>query len=319
LENLILHEFAHQYWYGMVASNEFEEPWLDEGLTEYTTNRILDRQYGDKYGPVPKYMNLFRMSVPISDFLPLRLPTHTEKALIRAFHEKGREPVARPGWTYYSYGAYAANAYMKPASYLVQLEREIGEEAMNRVMRSYFQKWAYRHPCSADFMTVVNEVTGRDMSWFFAETFAKAGQLDYQAGHFFSYPLHEASGYQDTPQGPQLQNEPEAAGTVAVWCSVVNIYNHGNVHYPVDIQVTFEDGTQVTEHWNGDQAYKKFHYEKPAKVERVVVDPDGKLFLDVNQSNNSRTRTPDRTASKRWSLNLLLGLQHLLQAVAGGL
>ena len=45
-EGTAVHEFGHQYWYGLVASNEFEEAWLDEGINQYSESRIMDSLYG---------------------------------------------------------------------------------------------------------------------------------------------------------------------------------------------------------------------------------------------------------------------------------
>ena len=45
-EGVLEHEFGHQYWYGMVATNEFEDAWLDEGINSYTEVKIMNELYG---------------------------------------------------------------------------------------------------------------------------------------------------------------------------------------------------------------------------------------------------------------------------------
>ena len=50
-EEVVVHEFGHQYWYGMVGSNEFEESWLDEGLNTYSTGKLIDQVYAPLYLP----------------------------------------------------------------------------------------------------------------------------------------------------------------------------------------------------------------------------------------------------------------------------
>ena len=52
-EGVVVHEFGHQYWYGMVGSNEFEESWLDEGFNTYSTGKAIDRAYGPQEMPIP--------------------------------------------------------------------------------------------------------------------------------------------------------------------------------------------------------------------------------------------------------------------------
>src|SRR6185436_2466977 len=52
LENVVVHEFGHQFWYGLVANNEFEEAWLDEGFNTYSTGKVLETAYGNEVLPL---------------------------------------------------------------------------------------------------------------------------------------------------------------------------------------------------------------------------------------------------------------------------
>ena len=49
-ELVIAHEFGHQYWYGMVATNEFEDPWLDEGINSYVEAKVMNSLRGEHLG-----------------------------------------------------------------------------------------------------------------------------------------------------------------------------------------------------------------------------------------------------------------------------
>ncbi|MCZ6650359.1 MAG: hypothetical protein O7D35_06785 [Acidobacteria bacterium] len=71
-ERVTIHEFGHQYWYGLVASNEFEEAWLDEGINTYTTGRVLDREYGQRS------RGTTLAGVPLRGYPLLKLPSPPE-------------------------------------------------------------------------------------------------------------------------------------------------------------------------------------------------------------------------------------------------
>jgi hypothetical protein len=92
----------------------------------------------------------------------------------------------------------------------------------------------------------------------------------------------------------------------------VVIENKGTVEYPVDILVRFTDGSEVLERWDGSYRWVHFSYERDAPLDRVVVDPEEKLFIDLNRANNSLMVEPVRRSDLRWGLKLLLMIQNLL-------
>ena len=151
LEMTTIHEFIHNYWHGMVASNEFEESWLDEGITNYTEYRIVDQYYGEKTGAV--------------DMLGIEIG---ERNMLRVFYIQNpkRDRILRPAWTYIG-GGYGVMSYNKSALMLKTLENLIGQGIMDEIMKTYYERWRFRHPKSQDFINVVNEVSGEDYSWFF--------------------------------------------------------------------------------------------------------------------------------------------------------
>lgn len=150
LERVVVHEIAHQYWYGMVATNEFEEAWLDEGFTSYVEDKIMERSFRSM------------------SFLPFEATTILTP-----------EPLAFPAWHYQGYQSYASNVYLRAKLVLNGIEGLIGEKQMRSVMRAYFQKWRFDHPNTRDFQSVVEEVTGRDWTAYFNDYVYGAKMVDY--------------------------------------------------------------------------------------------------------------------------------------------
>ncbi len=310
-EDLVAHEFGHQYWYGMVATNEVEEAFLDEGFTTYSSAKIIDAHYG----PKPQYIRQFRLYLPLSRWLGLTDASQMEMTVGRAVRDSGRDPIATHGYAYRR-GAYGSNSYSKPATVLAQLENELGEETMARVMRTYFQRWSFKHPSLADFARVVDEVSGRDMAWFFKELFYEPGTVDYRVGRVYSRRYDLGSGYRDGPDGPVLAEEDSKAEPEKV--RYVEILRDGEIAYPVDALVVFDDGREERKRWDAAGYWTRFAFQTDASIVKVVIDPDRKLLIEKNRANNAYFAEPDRRASSQWFSRLTVAAQHALQAIAGG-
>ena len=87
--------------------------------------------------------------------------------------------------------------------------------------------------------------------------------------------------------------------------------------FPVDIRTTFNDGSSVTERWDGADRWRAFRYRRGAAVSTVEVDPDRVLTLDLNITNNTWTARPRAAeASQKWALRWLTWLESVLLTYA---
>ena len=172
-EGVIVHEFGHGYWYGLAANNEFEAAWLDEGFNTYSTGKVLAKAYG------PGAMSFVFKGFPLDWFL--RLPRNFDFELNRAaaINTVRYDPVTAWSWNFYNSGSYGANVYMRAATLLETLERLLGEPVWSRIMRTYHMRYRFKHPTKSDFVAVVNEVSGKDMTWFFDELLEGTEAFDY--------------------------------------------------------------------------------------------------------------------------------------------
>ena len=170
-EIVVAHEFAHQYFQGMVASNEFEEPWLDEGLTTYVTGLAMEAMFGADRS--------------VFEFAGLR---GGELDSLRAGlnRRRGTEMIRQAAWTYAD--GYPFNAYFRPALTLRTRGALVGEPTMARIMRTYAELWRFGHPSSDDFYRVASEVAGRDLTPFFRQTIESPAVVDYAIGEVESAP-----------------------------------------------------------------------------------------------------------------------------------
>ena len=129
------HEFGHQYWYGMVATNEFEDAWMDEGINSYTEVKVLDSILG-------KNTSVLNMAGATAGDRELQRLSYIGVA--------DRDPMAQKAYDYY-FGSYAGITYGKTASVLLTLEGIIGEDTMAKAMHTYFMKYRFTHPTKRRF------------------------------------------------------------------------------------------------------------------------------------------------------------------------
>ncbi len=164
-----------------------------------------------------------------------------------------------PSWRYWP-AAGGALSYSKTALWLHTLERHLGWPTLQRIMSTFFERWKFRHPKPEDFFAVVNEVSGRDMTWFFDQVYRSSNVFDYAVADLQSEPA-PASGFFDhdgKTAYKAAQKSPVATGPRVV------VRRLGEAIFPVDVLVTFENGEQVRERWDGRDRWKLFTYERTA-------------------------------------------------------
>jgi hypothetical protein len=300
-ENVTVHEAGHQFWYGIVANNEFEHAWLDEGINTFVTARVLaetktpnfhsDRFFGD-------YIPWTYRDIPVP---------RAEDDLWSYYREAAAsDPPSLPTWRYFP-GTAAEISYAKTALWLHTLERMLGWPTLERILKTFFERWRLRHPRPEDFFAVASEVSGRDLTWFFDEV--------YRGSHTFDYAVHSltseqpvAAGYGD---GPALS--PARAPANPAWETEVVVRREGGGVFPVDVVVTFEDGSRRRERWDGRERWRAFRFATSVRATAAAIDPEEVLRLDVNRTNNGLSLQPDgERAATKWALPWLVWLQDRL-------
>lgn len=283
-EGVTVHEAGHQFWYGIVASNEFEHAWMDEGLNTFSTARTI----AQRSTPNHHAERYFGELVPwVFRDIPVRRETDGNRL---AGYRDAAEADAQSTPTYrYWPGSASAITYNKTALWLNTLERHLGWPVLQKAMATYFERWKFRHPKPDDFFRVVNEVSGQDLTWFFDEAHRGSNVFDYGLQSFTSERIGDR------------------------YRTIVVARRFGAAIFPVDVVITFKDGSQARERWDGRERRRIYVYERPAEALTAQVDPDRVLLLDVNYTNNSHTLEP-RTdeATLKWSLTWMVWLQDLM-------
>ena len=314
-EEVVVHEFGHQYWYGMVGTNEFEESWLDEGFNTYSTGKVMDAAYGMRDLPLSAF------GIPLGRLLGL--PQVDSDIINRSVYvQYGKyDPVVRNGWQYYDQFRYGINSYMRPGVLLRTLENHLGAPAMARIMRAWFERYRFHHPTSIDFERTVNEVSGRDMTWFFDQFVFGTNAVNYRVGSVAcdrigtmlgSYLENGRRVTVTEEEADRIEKERERKHTPDQYHIAVKLVRDGEAVFPVEMKMTLANGETVREQWDGRDRWVKYEYTKPARLKTVEIDPERKVLLDINLADNSYTANAAWLPLSKWSSNLLYWIQMVL-------
>ena len=278
------HEVGHQWWYAMVATNEFEHAWMDEGINTYATARVIE----EAKNPNRVESRYFGGFIPWS-FRDLPF-TRIDNDRLPGYRLNAE---ADAPWTpTFQYWPATASiiSYNKTALWLHTLERRIGWPMMQRILSTYFERWRFKHPTPSDFFDIVREITGQGHFWFFDEVYRSSNTFDYSVQEFLSARLDDDS-YRTT----------------------VVVRRNGEAAFPVDVVTTFDDGQRVKETWNGQDRRAVYVYERASRAATTQLDPERVLLLDIAYTNNSRTLKPSSDeASLKWSLKWMVWFQDLM-------
>ena len=299
-EIVTVHELGHQYWYGMVASNEFEEAWLDEGINSYVEGKIMDAVYGPA-----SYVDVWGVHLDSVTLQRLRY-------LMSARHD----PMTRYAWQFLDRYSYSAISYSKTALVLDTFDRYLGGDRLRAALAVYFDRWRFRHPRGDDFLATVKQSVGEDLSWYFDQVVTNTGLLDYAVTQVTAEEAAAFTGYalKDGRVGEEVTPQPAAQKR---YHSEVVVERLGSVYMPVEVQIVFDDGTVTNEHWDGRDQWRRFEYTGPQRVEWAVVDPNRTMPLDFNRLNNSRMRESGTRGIVRIASRWGFWFQNLLYVLTG--
>ncbi|MEN8120913.1 MAG: M1 family metallopeptidase [Bacteroidota bacterium] len=305
IEMVTIHEFGHQYFMGILASNEFEEACLDEGFNTYFETRIMDVAYGKK--------------TALLDIAGFRIGD-LEMQRTGYVHNKNREIAegARYAWQF-EQGGYGMVSYNKPATFLNTLQNMVGDDVMDEIMKTYYKRWSFKHPAGWDFIAIANEIIpkrlgnkyGTDMNWYFQQVIFGSGICDYRISNISNTLVEEADGIFKDGKKPKTETNDSSK----IYESKVILKREGEVKMPIEILVHFSNGKEITKTWDGKARSHELKFKSRVKIEWAKIDPENKILIDVNLANNSYTLKQDSKPMWKYTVKFLFWLQNIIQSV----
>jgi hypothetical protein len=191
-------------------------------------------------------------------------------------------------------------------------------------------RFRYKHPRTQDFIYVVNQVTGRDLNWFFEELFFNTLNFDYGISSVtskekkkYARGIFDVDGKKEEVTSKkirELEKEDKKSDEKKLYLTEVSVRRFGEARVRGDtimkLKVVFEDGSEEVINWGGQERWAKFTFAKPAKAKFAQIDPDNIWLIDSNLTNNSLKRKPSRKGIFKVATELLFLIQNYLQCAA---
>lgn len=167
---------------------------------------------------------------------------------------------------------------------------------MRKIMRTYFQKYAFKHPSTADFQHVVEKVTQSKWNDYFS-SFVYGNQMaDYSVESIHLQPIKRDGSTQ--------------------YESTILIRKQGGSFGPISIFFYFADGTKTSKVWNGQEAHIQYKITNASPLVYAVVDPKNENMLDNKHINNFLlAELPEKTRT-RWSVGVTKVVDGIFSALA---
>ncbi|MEO1309539.1 MAG: M1 family metallopeptidase [Pseudomonadota bacterium] len=320
-----IHEFGHQYFMGLIATNEREEAFMDEGFNTYWELETLEALYGEE----SSYGALFGR--PLSG-------EHLVEQQNKDANAEFREGLAKQPSHLFLPGTGGSQIYNRPGATLQTAEKLFGEGALDAVFQEYYRRFAFDHPGTDDFFDTVRDVAGDEMEAFLREGFFAPRSPDYSverarstrtsvpAGRYvkrfdeivevtpensvdalewwLSQDAYEIDGRAvvevreggfDTTPGAvehvafEIDRGAAAADheTDVMYTSYVRLGGSAWETLPVEVVFTFSDGAVVRDVWDGRSVWRSYEFVRPGRLLRVETDPEGKIMIDADPTNDA--------------------------------
>ena len=244
-EFVTVHEVGHQWFQGMLASNEVEEAWLDEGVNEYIDCLVMNELYGAGRSQIDA------LGITGDCFL-------LRRAMLSPMTRHLVDPIVTPSYAFATGEVYGAATYQKTALALRTIDNLVGNDAFARALQVYARRFAFRHPTGRDFFATLETELGRDLDVIVEPAFYGRGVIDLavvDAGCDRRGRLHR--------------------------CEIV-VSNRGDIPVPFVAELELADGTRRRRELDpaGHPGHHRITVDLESPVVGVTLDPDNLLLLD---------------------------------------
>ena len=308
IDFVTIHEFGHGYFYGILASNEVEEPMLDEGMNEYWNHRMLRERKQDIH-PTTPFLKALGFAPSFKGF---------DMERMGAPREEPADPIAQSA---YERLQGLGPIYVRTATLMRDLEARLGKQTMEHAVKEYYKRWKFRHPSVADLRESLAEASGQRgvVEAVFAQQVYATAKIDDRIDKFASVEELPQRGTSQV-KGQWVEEDEKALdkrieGIREAWkkahpkakdgegpfpyrTSV--IVRRRGAQVPQTIVVKFADGASETVTWNDNARWQRYSWMRTAKAVSVELDPQRMHYLDTNKLDDSRTLKKDASASRRW-------------------
>ncbi len=293
-----VHEFGHQYFQGLLASDEFAQPWLDEGLNTFSNVLVYVDWHDADTIDGPWMATVAGHAIGVYDglrYLSGRTPP------IQSIDQSADR--FSP-----SVGVYGSVVYRKTAATMLTLRKLVGSEPFDAAMRTYADRYRFEHPTGADLeRTLVEQLEDHtvlghtaegtpielDVAGYLDQALRTTRTLDFRVHRIGNRPVVGDAGWHRDEHGALVGGDaPERPDEQLGWSDeqlegAVVVHRRGDFVVPVEIEVEFGDGTRDRVLWDGTGRYRILRWPGQ-RIMWASVDPDRRLVLESRRHDNVR-------------------------------
>lgn len=261
LETVIVHEVGHNWFYGILGSNERKNAWMDEGLNSFNESRYLRIKY-----PQLKLANHLGSQNGITEFFGLNRNelTYMDELLYQFVARSNIDQPIQYKAPLYTPINYGAIVYKKTALALRYLMDYLGEDTFDRAMQAYFESWKFKHPAPADLRAAFEAVSGKDLAWFFEDVIMSTRKMDYALVGL-----------------SKSRKEKEY---------IVKLRNRGTLQTPVPIDIIKGDSIKQTIWVEGFGGKQKLNLGNLGSFDKIAIDSRYNTPELYRKNNNLRAK-----------------------------
>ncbi|HMJ12572.1 MAG TPA: M1 family metallopeptidase, partial [Polyangiaceae bacterium] len=278
IETVTIHELAHQWFYGLVASNEHAWPFLDEGLTSYVESAALHSAFADG-------------SLAALPGFPIAIESGYR--YLGASRAKD-EAVAAPAARFEDFTALGALVYGRSATILRTFANVYGEDKLARALGRYARHYRFEHPSPKHLVAALRETLGNDAARALEQALFERGTIDYVVREVASTRARKAAGVFDRKTGRETLY-PEQDDSSGDWIGRVAVYRYGELELPVEVELVAQDGSRERRRWDGRGTWTALNYRGKSRLVSARVDPERRILLDDNLFNNTFSTRTEQT------------------------
>ncbi|HEY4797599.1 MAG TPA: M1 family metallopeptidase, partial [Bacteroidia bacterium] len=261
LDRVIAHEVGHNWFYGILGSNERDHAWMDEGINSFNENRYMKTKYPPDSVKTSTKAKIGGLNVDLGKLIGAKGMDETVLFdLGYRFNavQKKDQPVDLTSAEYTTVN-YGTIVYGKTAVILAYLQAYLGTEMYDKCAQAYFEKWKFHHPYPPDIKKVYEEVSGKNLSWFFDTMIPTTKQVDY--------------GICSAKKGSDGQYN-------------VKVSNKGKIVSPFSIS-SIKDGKIVSTQWyDGFAGKNNINFSSNGDFDHLKIDAQNAI-PDINRQNNT--------------------------------
>jgi len=279
LESLVIHEVIHQWFYGVINSDQIKSPWMDESITSFFTLKIMEQYWGIEANTL--------------DFAGFEV---TERDQLRPFSiaSRHRGSLKRATGDFIDGSDYFGTVYSRGPLIVETFDNLLGDSLSNIFWRSYFERFKFKSPTSDDLVELAGEIAGENIQTTLLALIGAAGDIDYAVSDLENRQIDSITYESDFILGRK-----------------------GTLDVPIDYQLILYTGDTLNYFWEPDYNSDKITIRLEAPVREIIIDPDHVIAVDDNLLNNSVLSETDSRPAFRLSSAVMYLVESLMSLLGG--